>query len=280
MTANENLDVAARQKHIRAQFLKAVQERREANLRNKGPRQIDAERYHARLREEQEEAERIIAERRHEQVELRRKIWADMIDVRWRDASLEKIRDVDARAVLEDRIQRHTSREGLNQTSVLISGTYGRGKTYVGYAYAYELIARGVLLPSQIFIGTEQALVEIASSGYEKAERLRRLLSPQYRFYLIDDVGRGKFGAPAQRGEVWYELLNHVYSKRLTIVLTTNLIASKGAKNNTVAAWLGEAAVDRLRHLVGTSGNLVMSGENMRQRIGEDLEATYRRKRG
>lgn len=221
----------------------------------------------------------LIEARKKAQVKTRVDTWFNKIEERWQDATLSKLTDPDIIKAIEDRLERHEKGDGLNQTSLMISGTYGKGKTYAGYAYAYELISAGALLPSQVFINTERALVDIATGGYEKSEKLRQLLNPHYRFYLIDDVGRGTYQNAAQRGEVWYELLNHVYVNRLTLVLTTNLVTTSREGGNTISSWMGNAAVDRLRHLVGASGNIVMSGDDKRSQLGTKWEEDYKARR-
>lgn len=211
-------------------------------------------------------------------------IWKKKVGNRWSSACLDQIKNPDAHERLADRINRHVAKDpdGLNETSLLVSGLTGRGKTYLGYAYAFELIKLGLLLPHQIFIGSESVLSEIVSSGFRQSEKMEELLSSEYKFYMIDDVGRGRFKDISDRGTIWHQVLDHMYAHQIPIVLTTNLLAKKPenvpGKTHavTIAEWLGDSAVDRLRHIVGNTGNIVMTGDDIRAQVGSNWEQNYR----
>lgn len=215
-----------------------------------------------------------VAKLRESKAEANAKAWRESIEDRWRDAELASITDPNHRAALESRMQRHRERRGLNRTSFLLGGPMGRGKTYFGYAYIYEMIRQGFILPSQVFADSEPSLATISGLGFKKEERLQQLLSRRYSVYLIDDVGRGKFSSAFDRGELWYALMNHIYQNRLTLIMTTNLPINKREKDS-ISQWLGEAAVDRLRHIVGGEGVLAFQGANMRQQLGDAWEQSY-----
>lgn len=202
--------------------------------------------------------------------------WADLIGERWHDACLANISDPNATAILSDRISRHKSGRGLNQISMLITGYLGRGKTYLGYAYAYELISAGLLKPSEVFIGTEQELAKITRGGFRSAEMLEDLISPQYRFYMIDDVGRATFPDDLRRREIWHALVDNIYSTRKTLVITTNLPIHD--KPGVLASWVGDSTESRIRHITG-NGVVIMNGDNKREEIAARLEADWQRNR-
>lgn len=237
--------------------------------------------YQQRLREEAEKNQVLVKAFRNEQIAQLEREWEARIEDRWRDAGLDKITDPEYSTPIKDRLERHATRSGLNRTSLVMSGQMGRGKTYLAYAYARELIRQGLMLPSQIFFDTERTLGLISNSGYKKADRMEALLNPHYRFFLIDDVGRGVFSSDSMRGEIWYELVNHIYTRRLTLVLTTNLLSKRDEGNKqTLAWWLGDAAIDRLRHMTGADGNIILKGDNMRNQLGEKWEEDHRKRSG
>src|SRR5660397_73632 len=114
--------------------------------------------YHKRLREDEERNRTLVRQFRSEQIALLDQEWTSRIEDRWRDAALDKITDPEYNTPIEDRLERHATRSGLNRTSLVMSGQMGRGKTFLAYAYAHELIKRGLMLPSQIFFDTERTL--------------------------------------------------------------------------------------------------------------------------
>lgn len=284
----DGLDALNPSEDVREQFRKTLQDRavnRSARTKQVAPadlvrvKEFDRESYLASVQAETRAVKVLAEKKERDKIQQNLREWEARIEVRWRDAALERLSDSDVVSAIEDRVKRFQQQDGLNSTSLMISGAYGKGKTYVAYAYAHELIRQGFLKPSQVFIGTERVLTGIATSGFKKPEMMSRLLHPHYKFYLIDDVGRGSYSNPAQRGEIWYELLNHVYVNRLTLVLTTNLVTTSRDGGNTVAGWVGAAAVDRLRHLVGKAGNVVMSGDDKRTQLGQTWESDYQKRR-
>jgi DNA replication protein DnaC len=234
--------------------------------------------YLERLKEQVERDKKLVEETQRAKIAQYEEEWRNKIDIRWQDASLEQIHNEDHKRIINDRIDRHESRDGMNRTSLVISGMYGRGKTYLAYAYPYELIHRGIMLPSQIFFSTETALANISHAGFKKHEEFQKLLHPHYKFFLIDDVGRGSFKNEFERGEMWFSLIDHIYTRRLTLVLTTNLVSRRDAPNS-LAAWLGEAAVERLRHMTGSDGNIILDGQDFRKKKGDEWESTYQQQR-
>jgi len=267
----------------RAQFMAALNARRSATRRENATtikhNGINRDLYEARLKAEiagnvplieQKHSDREIILRREEE-------WFNIIGDRWRDACLQNISDPNAVSVLDDRLKRHRSGNGLNRTSILIAGKMGRGKTYLGYAYAYELIHAGLLKPSEVFIGTEQDLVKIARGGFHGAEMLEDLLKPQHRFYLFDDIGRTAFPDDIKRRELWHALVDNIYSNGKTLVITTNLPIQE--KQGVLAAWVGNSSESRIRHITG-DGVVFMDGDNKREEIGDRLESDWRKRAG
>lgn len=286
VNSNEPRTLSAEQ----TERLKAALEKRRALVK---PTQrkiiIPQEEYARRLRQDMLADRKLAEESRQANVERNIKDWYDRIEDRWRDASIDNPEmDPRIREKILDRVERWNSSEGRNQLSMLFTGLLGRGKTWSAYAYCFELIRRGILTSGQIFVSTERALAAVASSGFEKEKRLDSLLSPNYKLYMIDDIGRGAFTGTGEsaRGAIWFEILNHVYTRRLAFVGTTNLgvhevpdpANPKKKAPSRLEGWLGAASFERLGHMVGGSG-YVSFGEatrDMRKEKGQQWEQEYR----
>lgn len=176
-----------------------------------------------------------------------------------------------------ERVERHRAKQGLHKTSILFHGNQlGRGKTWLAYSYINALIKEGIILPGQVFFGTESATVSrIANSGFNRSEEMLEMKRQSHRIFFIDDVGQAYFFKNEHREEVWYELIDHIYTKRLTLILTTNLTFDEYG----LGKWVGPRAWDRLRTLVGNDGAIQIVGENKRDAIYEQNEKAYRDKR-
>lgn len=238
------------------------------------PSSINLDEYNRKLRLARMREGELLARQREQRIQDAKIKWVEKIDDRWRDADISKIQDPEVASKIVDLINRHTKPQGYHATSLVISGDLGKGKTYLGYIYAYELIKAGVLGPNNFYIDTEGALAAISRSGFERKNLLAELKHPKNKFYFIDDVGRGGFANEYDRTEVWYDLINHIYTKKLTLVITTNLVLNPEIKES-LRGWLGAAATDRLTHITPASGKIVLLGDNMRKKKGEEWESNY-----
>jgi DNA replication protein DnaC len=175
-----------------------------------------------------------------------------------------------------ERIERIKTKQGLHKTSIVFQGIeYGRGKTWNAYSYLNGLVQLGCVLPGQIYFGTESSTMSrIASSGFERANEMRELKRDSHRIFFIDDVGQSYYFNRDQREAAWYELIDHIYTRNLTLVLTTNLTFTETGANS-LGAWIGGRAFDRLRALVGNDGVLKMAGKNKRDDVFHENEARY-----
>lgn len=261
------------------------------------PAPVSVDEYTRRLREDMERDQALAVQARKENIAKNVELWHQTIEPRWRDASIDDGNmDPQVRSKIQERVERWETGRGLHQISMLFTGHLGRGKTWSAYAYAYELVRRGILAPAQIFISTETTLAAIATSGFEKEKRMKEILHPRYKFYFIDDIGRAAYGNAstnaAARGEMWFELLNHIYTRQLAFVGTTNLAArppekSKNAgvedapKRPYLNGWIGAASFERLGHMVGSTGYHVFGEDsaNMRREMGEQWEKRYQSNR-
>lgn len=175
--------------------------------------------------------------------------------------------------VVLERVERLRVKRGLHKTSIVFSGAeLGRGKTWQAYSYLNQVIASGGGTSGQIIFGTEGATIaRIATSGFERAGNMRELLQESHRFFFIDDVGQGYYYKEESRHEVWFELIDHIYTQQLTLILTTNLAFTE----QSLGKWIGFRAFDRLKSLVGDDGFVAMSGINKREEVLRENEAKF-----
>ena len=107
---------------------------------------------------------------------------------------------------------------------------------------------------------------------------LDALLNDRNKIWFVDDVGQGFFNDPQKRAEVWFELLDHIYTHQLTLLITTNLSPFKtqnGTRSSPLENWIGPRAFDRLRAIIGHDGLLEPSKVNRRDRVYEEQEKSY-----
>jgi len=172
-----------------------------------------------------------------------------------------------------ERVARLKTKAGLHKTSVIFHGDLGVGKSWNSYGYINLAILAGAVTPGQIIADTETAILgKISSSGFKRAELLEELFNPRYKIYFIDDVGQGYFSNDQGRTEVWYELVDHVYTHQLTLIMTTN----KKLTDMSLGSWIGARAYDRLKALVGQDGAIVPGVVNRRAGVLEKAEQNYR----
>ncbi len=182
--------------------------------------------------------------------------------------------------VILDRINRLVSGSGTHKTSLVLSGDMGVGKSWQAYSYLNLAIANGIATPGQIVADTETGVLgKITTAGYKKAEMLDELLNDRNKIWFIDDVGQGFFNDKQKQTEVWFELLDHIYTHQLTLLITTNLRVARnnfGNQASPLENWIGPRAFDRLRALVGPDGFMEPSKINRRDAVMERQERSYR----
>lgn len=175
-----------------------------------------------------------------------------------------------------ERVERHRTKQGLHKTSIAFYGSLGNGKTWAAYSYINALVKGGIILPGQVFFGTESATVSrIANSGFNRSEEMLEMKRQSHKIFFIDDVGQAYFFKKEHREEVWYELIDHIYTKRLTLILTTNLPFTEQG----LGAHVGGRAWDRLRTLVGNDGAILYRGASKRDAIYQENEDAYHSER-
>lgn len=252
-----------------------------------------AEEYERRLKIDSERTQKLVMSTTQNRIDSALARWEEIVGPRFFGAGLE---------VNEPKIQRRIKEftEGGSRfnSSIVLSGDLGVGKTWRAYGYAERLIRENVLQQANIIEGTEiSVLGSIATSGFRKSDKMNELLDPRHKFFLIDEVGRTNFPNISAQHEVWYELVNHIYMNDLTLVISTNLSTNvvKKDKPNPLVAFrsisqrrdfleeeerleknpelttaleehMGKAAYDRLKHIVG-DGMITPEGGNRRPEV-------------
>lgn len=193
---------------------------------------------------------------------------------RFANAHIENSR---VREIVENKVAIIVQDGKYHKSGLILSGSIGVGKTWVAYAYARRLVEEGALLPSALVEGSEMSLLAgIAAAGYERPEKMHKLLDPSKRFYLIDEVGRSTYKDVMLRHEMWLQLVNHCYEYHVPIVLTTNLSTLKNIETKAktmiseLEEWVGEAAYDRL---VTICDGIVPDGDNKRPEASQLMES-------
>lgn len=252
---------------------RAHADKKRTDNRATGANLPDPEEYARRNRARIEADARMVAAQRDAIVERGLRTWSESIGPLWRDATIDDpSMPPDVRAAIVDRVNRWASGNGRHHTTLIFYGPVGRGKTWCAYALAHEMIRRNLLTPAQVRVFSEQELAEIADSGYLKAQKMDELRNSSIKLFIFDDVGRGNFRTPAERGSMWFEVINHVYSNNLAMVITANL------KADAFEGWFGAASTDRLRVMTGSEGAIEFSNrENMRRATTLRREKEYRR---
>lgn len=154
--------------------------------------------------------------------------------------------------------------------------------TWLAYAYLNKLVKEGIMSPANLVASTETAVLgRIAAGGFKRAEMYEDLRNPLKKVYFIDDVGQAFFSSDPVRKEVWYELIDHIYSNDLTLIITTNKLLGTNnghPKKDTLSDWLGDAAYDRLKHIMGPEGLITPSGRNKRPEIFHERDVLHGKK--
>lgn len=228
--------------------------------------EVSAEEYHNRLVNSLGQDSYLVDKERQVRISRALEEWKKRVGPRFAEANTEN-------PVIVDRVKRLAEGNGI-KTSLVMSGDLGVGKTWLGYSFINLAIAAGAVTPGQVIADTETAILgKISSSGFKRAELLEELFNPRYKIYFIDDVGQGYFSTEQGRREVWYELIDHVYSHDLTLIMTTNkefkIISGKISGSPALEQWIGGAAYDRLKHIVGHDGLIIPGNVNRRPGVAE-----------
>lgn len=210
---------------------------------DKKPKKISYDDYKKQMDEVREKDRKLAysAQREIREKDIQRMY--DMLPDRFRMAEASKIPEI------QDRIKRLKLGLGIHKTSIGFLGVVGSGKTWAAYGYLLDAVRAGAIYPDQVEIITESVLASISRAGFSKEEKMKELIAPNKRFFIIDDVGQAGFKDESTRNDVWFEVVDHIYRNNLTLVITTNLPV-KG-ESNRLASYLGSAVYSRLMSLTG-----------------------------
>ena len=189
--------------------------------------------------------------------------WIDSLPEKFKHASLDD-KDIDPKH--KTVITRHLNQWKRGQpgtAGLVLRGSVGVGKTYLGVSYANAAINLGLIDPSRILFGTEAELLSsAANSTFSEVDlALKRLISPRYRMIIIDDVGRGTWIREDMRPKVFSLVFDAAYRENKVVVVTTNL------KTEPFREYIGDGALDRLRSLIGFEVITITEGGSMREKI-------------
>jgi DNA replication protein DnaC len=254
------------QEQILAQSLKSREKRLERARKESKlveDKKISPLEYQRRLLAEIELDSRDAVSRIQKRLDTNINIWRRKVGERFRDAA------TDSPVILEriERLRRHDT----HRTSVVLSGNLGVGKTWLAYSYLNQLIKEDIMYPANIIASTETStLVPIATGGFKRSDLFVELKNPLHKVFFIDDVGQAHYSTETARHEVWYELIDHVYANDLTLILTTNKTfqdATGKLATSSLKKWLGEAAYDRMKYIMGPDGLVVPGAVNRRPEV-------------
>lgn len=235
-------------------------------------RKVSQEEYRRRMQEMMVEDQRVTQETQKRRIAEALEDWKRIAGPRFAESTIENPRVHSLVMAKVDRIQNHGP---LHRNSLVLSGKLGVGKTWTAYAYARELVSRGILLPSSLVHGTESSLLTpLAVAGFERPAKVFKFLNSNNKFYIIDEVGRSNI-RPEIRHEIWYEIVNHAYENHVPLVITTNKstasykVMGSDRVTNELEEWIGEAAYDRLKHIADV---VIPSEENKRAQVGKLMD--------
>lgn len=178
-------------------------------------------------------------ERAKKEIKANLKRWEEMLPSRWSGAILTQINEPADRAA--GQIIRLLA--DYEHPSLFIKGPSGSGKTYLAYATARRFIGLNWARPSQIKLVSEEMLMGFAASGFEGQNRFNEILNSRYVLYIFDGIGSKANYSPKEQ-QMWEQIIDHIYSKDLTAIFTSNKSA------DSFAAHLSDSAESKLAHLI------------------------------
>lgn len=216
----------------------------------------DYEAFRRRQQKDREVSEKRRRQRMHEVIGRNLEKWRQSVSARWKDADLKEIEREQSRAILKQ-----IDEKGF--VSFFFYGDTGIGKTYHAYAVIKEYIRRGKISPAQVVVLNEGQLLDYVSTGFEGRNKLSEVLSDKYKFYFIDDIGRGGSAPEDKRNAMWDRVMDHLYANDVNFVMTSNFTL-KGLADN-----FSDAAFDRLM-LKTMERRIEFTGGNYRHKLAKE----------
>lgn len=258
----------------RQAILEAMAKRRKNPTPDFGVRErkeVSQEEYQAKIIAEMKRDQRDANFKRKERIENYMKAWKKQVGERFGSATTDN-------PVILNKIERVKKGQKEHRTSLLLAGDLGIGKTYAAYAYLNALIKEGLYNPAEIVHNTEASILgRIASGGFKRDEMFVELTNPMHKVFFIDDVGQAYYSDETKRHSVWFELINHIYTNDLILIMTTNkkfTVDKEGRFTNSdnLKNWVGDAAFDRIRNIVGGDGLIIPGNINRRPQVLQERD--------
>jgi DNA replication protein DnaC len=148
-------------------------------------------------------------------------------------------------------------RNGATEASIVLSGPPGTGKTHIAQAILWSMTQAAISEAGEVIPNTEEPCGRfyIANDLIQKLEpetRVANLASPGFGvgtinwpgtpLVVVDDVGREQ-NIPYISNQVqeikqrYFKFINHCYTWRIGLVMTTNLSLPEFARHIGPAAW-------------------------------------------
>lgn len=267
-------------------LLKEFMERRAASVKKAessfpAPKRpvVTPDEYNRRLQAQIQTDNALAKDLKQERVDAALKVWDERVGPRFAYARVDS---PEIQKRVNERVARIVNNGPLHKNSMVLTGHLGVGKTWTGFAYARQLIEEGVLRPAEVLFGTEIGLLTpLALASFDRTEKIQEFLNLHHKFFFIDEVGRATFKSPELRHEIWYAIINHAYENHIPVVITTNKSSKPSGVKDTMSnkayksemeMWIGEAAYDRLKYMVGEDGAIVPGDENKRAEVNSRLD--------
>ena len=180
------------------------------HARSKSPEELKAWR--------EERMRKAIEEDRRELDQKLSEYLRNQLGKRFRDRTFDTFAVDESNRYAYEVCRKYAERENFDDgKGILLSGTYGTGKTHLMASITNRLLERGIPCLFNTFNGHITSLMEEFNSG---EPRRHMNLMKRIPVLVIDDVGKEKQSEWSQ--SVMYEVINSRYENNKPILITTN----------------------------------------------------------